>query len=123
MSMTVKYSGKVVLPAVIVLCAITLTACAKAKSKRPLYDGVPFSIKTKPADKKASRADFTVEIKDAALSLDGVRQAAYHSGVTYCLAEAGYGTSNIIWDIDPNDPESKLRLVEGTAIFQGKCDP
>lgn len=118
-SMTNK---KTILLFTVVLGAVALTGCDKAKSKRPYYDGVQFSIKTKPVNKKASRADFIVEVKDAALSLDGARQAAYHSGVTYCLTEAGYGTSLIDWDVDPQDPEAQLRLVDGAAVFQGKCE-
>ncbi len=119
--MTQMTFGKVVLPVVLLLGAVALAGCDKAKSKRPYYDGVQFKIKTKAVDKKASRADFTVEVYDAALSLDGARQAAYHSGVTYCLIEAGYGTSLIDWDVDPQDPETQLRLVDGAAVFQGKC--
>jgi len=115
--------GKLILPFVVALSAAALTSCDSAKSKRPLYDGVQFKIKTKPMDKNASRADFAVEVDDAGLSLDGARQAAYHAGVTYCLSVAGYGTSNIDWDVDPNDPDAQLRLVDGAAVFQGKCDP
>lgn len=115
--------GKLTLPFVMALSAAALTSCDTFKSKRPFYDGVQFNIKTKPVDKKASRADFTVEVDDAGLSLEGARQAAYHAGVTYCLSKAGYGSSDIDWDVDPNDPESQLRLVDGAAVFQGKCDP
>lgn len=115
-------SAKIVLPIVLVLGAVALSGCDKSKSKRPSYDGVEFKIKTKPVDKKVSRADFIVEIKDAAQSLDGVRLAAAHAGVRYCLTEAGYGTSDIIWDVDPRDPEAQLRLVDGNAVFQGTCE-
>ena len=120
--MGLKKPGKTVLLIAVVLGAVALSACDKAKNKRPTYDGVPFSIKTKPVDKKVSRADFTVEIKDAALSLDGARLAAAHAGVRYCLSDAGYGTSDIIWDINPRDPEAQLRLVDGNAVFQGTCE-
>ena len=113
----------IVLPVALLLGAVALAGCDKAKNKRPTYAGVPFKITTKPVDKKVSRADFTVKVDEAALSLDGARQAAYHSGVTYCLNDGGYGTSRIIWDVDPQDPESQLRLVDGAAVFQGKCDP
>lgn len=115
--------GTIVLPFALALGAVALSGCDKKEDKRPVYDGARFKIKTKPVDKKVSRADFTVEVQDAAVTLEGARQAAYHSGVTYCLVEGGYGTSNIIWDVDPQDPESQLRLVDGAALFQGKCDP
>lgn len=111
-----------VLPIALLLGAVALSGCDKAKSKRPYYDGVQFKIKTKVVDKKTTRADFTVEVYEAGLSLDGARQAAQHSGVTYCLVEAGYGTSVIDWDVDPNDPEAQLRLVDGVAVFRGTCD-
>ena len=115
-------SGKIALPLVLVLGTVALTACENARNKRPAYDGVEFKIKTKPVDKKVSRADFVVEIKDAALSFDGARLAAAHAGVRYCLSEAGYGTSDIIWDVNPRDPEAQLRLVDGTAVFHGTCE-
>nr|WP_240931668.1 hypothetical protein [Sedimentitalea sp. CY04] len=120
--MGVMTSGKTLLSLVMVLGAVTLTACDSAKKKRPTYDGVPFKIKTKAVDKKNSRADFIVEIKDAGQSLEGARLAAAHAGVTYCLSEAGYGTSDIIWNINPRDPEAQLRLVDGAAVFQGTCE-
>lgn len=121
--MKYQFSGKIVLPVVLLLGAVALSACEKAKSKRPVYDGVPFSVKTKAVDKKVSRANFVVEVKDAGFSLDGARLAAEHAGVTYCLSEAGYGTSNIQWDVEPRNPDAQLRLVDGTAVFHGTCDP
>ena len=119
--MGVLNSGKTILSVALVLSAVALTGCESAKKKRPTYDGVPFKIKTKPVDKKVSLANFTVEILDAAQSLEGARLAAAHAGVTYCLSEAGYGTSDITWDVNPRDPEAQLRLVDGDAVFQGTC--
>jgi hypothetical protein len=120
--MGVMKSGKITLSVVLVLSAVALAGCDNAKNKRPTYDGVAFKIKTKPVDKKISRANFTVEILDAAQSIDGARLAAAHAGVSYCLNDAGYGTSDIIWDVNPRDPEAQLRLVEGSAVFQGTCE-
>jgi len=119
--MGLKNSGKIILSVALVLSTVALAGCDSAKKKRPTYDGVPFKIKTKPVDKKVSRANFIVQVLDASQSLDGARLAAAHAGVSYCLSEAGYGTSDITWDVNPRDPEAQLRLVDGTAVFQGTC--
>ena len=102
--------------------ASLLSACGSTNN-RPTYDGVQFKTKAKAVDKKVSRADFVVEVQQASLSLEGARLAAHHAGVQYCIREAGYGTSKIIWDVNPYDTEAQLNLVGGTAVFNGKCDP
>ncbi len=99
-----------------------LMGCGSSFSDRTLYDGVAFKAKAKPVDKKVSRADFRVEVARASQSYEGARLAAHHAGVSYCLSEAGYGTSDIIWDVDPYDPEAQLRLDGDTAMFHGTCD-
>ncbi|WP_232281922.1 hypothetical protein [Roseobacter sp. SK209-2-6] len=105
------------------LCAGLLAACGPSKEDRLRFDGIPFKAKAKVVDKKVSRAHFRVEVYDAPLSLEGARLAAHHSGVSYCLTEAGYGTSKIDWDIDPFDPEAALALDGTTAVFHGTCAP
>ena len=107
---------------ILVLVAVGLLGCGSFSNDRTLYDGVPFKTKAKPVDKKVSRAHFRVEVSKAPQSYKGARLAAHHAGVTYCLSEAGYGTSEIIWDVDPYDPEAELRLEGDTAVFHGTCD-
>lgn len=107
---------------VLLLSVAVLAGCGSSFSDRTLYDGVAFKAKAKPVDKKVTRADFRVEVSKASQSFKGARMAAHHAGVTYCLSEAGYGTSDIIWDVDPYDPDAELRLDGDTAIFYGTCD-
>lgn len=115
-------TGMKILPLALIIGAVALAGCEKSKkSNRPYYDGIQFKVTAKPVDKKVTLAVFTVEVKEAGLSYDGARQAAQHAGVSYCLTKAGYGTSDISWDIDPMDPESQLRLTDGAAVFQGTC--
>lgn len=113
---------KLKLVPVLVLIAASVAGCGRGSSDRVLYDGVPFKAKAKAVDKKVTRADFRVEVSKASQSYKGARLAAHHAGVTYCLTEAGYGTSEIIWDVDPYDPEAELRLEGDTAVFHGTCD-
>ncbi|MEL0435987.1 hypothetical protein [Phycobacter sp. K97] len=98
-----------------------LMGCGSSFKDRTLYDGIAFKAKAKPVDKKVSRADFRVEVSKASQSYKGARLAAHHAGVTYCLTDAGYGTSEIVWDVDPYDPDAELRLDGDTAVFHGTC--
>ena len=116
--MTVSLKTVMVLAA----SAALVVGCGKSLKDRTLYDGVAFKAKAKPVDKKVSLADFRVEVSKASQSFKGARMAAHHAGVTYCLTYAGYGTSDIVWDVDPYDPEAELRLDGDTAVFHGTCD-
>lgn len=105
-------------------CAVllALASCGTISSgKRDLYDGVPFKAKARAIDKKADRALFSVEIKDAQRSTAGARQAAAHAGTKYCIEY--YGTSRIDWVADPADETAPLTLSGGDALFQGTCNP
>jgi len=115
--------SRVKLLAATALCLGVVTACDQSEDDRIRYDGIPFKAKAKVIDKKVSLANFRVEVYDAQQSFEGARMAAHHAGVSYCLAEAGYGTSRIIWDVDPFDPEAQLVLDGTSAIFHGTCNP
>ena len=106
---------------VLALSGALLGGCGSSFKDRTLYDGVAFKTKAKAVDKKVSLAAFRVEVAKASQSYEGARLAAHHAGVTYCLTDAGYGTSQIVWDVEPYDPEAELRLDGDTAIFHGTC--
>ncbi len=108
--------------ALIAAASLALAACSREDS-RTRYDGVPFQVKYKAVNKKVSRKDFVVEVRDPQLSETGARAAAHHNGVTYCLTDAGYGTSDILWENDPLDEEVALVIEGNSAIFRGKCNP
>lgn len=101
--------------------ALVLSSCGNV-SNRPTYDGVAFKARAKAVDRKETRAVFRVEVPDVSRSIMGARLAAHHAGVTYCLSDAGYGTSKIDWDINPLDPEATLKLDGDDAIFVGECE-
>lgn len=109
---------------VFILAAVCLAlAACSSEDSRTRYDGVPFQVKYKAVNKKVSRKDFIVEVRDPQLSETGARAAAHHNGVTYCLTDAGYGTSDILWENDPLDEEVALVIEGNSAIFRGKCNP
>lgn len=95
-----------------------LAGCSGDKDKI-LFDGYDFRSKTAPVDKKRSRADFTVTIKDATRSLDGAREAGRYQGTRYCIAN--YGNSDIDWAVGPDTDPAQLRIVDGDLSFQGTC--
>ena len=96
--------------------AAALAGCADP-TKRILYDGQFFRTKAKAVDKTLDT--FVLTVKDPGKSLLGARQAAHHEGVRYCVKN--FGTSEIIWDIDPLDEQSQPRIVDNAMTFQGKC--
>lgn len=107
--------------ALVAAAGFSLAGCTPA-DERVRYDGIPFQVKFKAANKKVSRKDFIVEVKDPLQSEKGARAAGHHGGVSYCLAEAGYGTSKIIWENDPLDEEVPLVIDGKSAVFRGACD-
>lgn len=108
--------------ALIAAAGLALAAC-ESKDERLRYDGIPFQVKFKAANKKESRKGFIVEVKEPQQSEKGARAAAHHGGITYCLAEAGYGTSRIIWENDPLDEDVPLVIDGKSAVFRGACNP
>ena len=100
----------------LVLGAAAMAGCVN-KNNRITYDGKYFRAKASKVDKQ--RDVFVVTVRDASQSLDGARQAAYHTGVSYCLAS--FGSSDIIWEQDPLDEESTLRIADDTLSVQGRC--
>ena len=108
--------------ALLAAAGLALAACS-SNDDRVRYDGIPFQVKYKAANKKVSRRDFIVTVKEPQRSEKGARAAAHHGGVTYCLSEAGYGTSKIIWQNDPLDEAVPLVIDGRSAVFRGKCNP
>ena len=109
--------------AAVLLCtAFAVASCGSVTSrdKRVHYDGVPFKTSAKALNKKATLADFQIVVKDALRSPKGARLAVVHEATTYCIEN--YGSSDILWPIDPMDEEQDLRLDGGDAVYQGMCD-
>ncbi len=100
----------------------TIAACAQQReSRRVAFDGIAFRSKTAAVDKKVTRAEFAVEVRDAAQSINAARRAGHYEGIKYCIAE--YGTSDITWVSDPLDPEAQLTMSGPDLLLQGTCQP
>lgn len=99
------------------LIAATLLAGCQDASKRILFDGETFRAKARKVDKQ--RDVFEVTVRNVAKSPKGAREAAYHAGVSYCLAS--FGSSAISWAQDPLDEETPLNVQNNQVRFQGRC--
>lgn len=97
------------------LCTALLGACQN--QKRVTYDGQLFRAKAKKVDKQ--RDSFVVRVKDPGKSLLGARQAAHHTGVTYCIRT--FGSSDIVWSVDPLDRDIAPSVVDGDLVYSGTC--
>jgi uncharacterized protein YgiB involved in biofilm formation len=102
-------------------CAGVLVGCGESRKDRPVFEGVPFRTDASVVDKKVSRAFFEARVYDARASLDGAREAARYVGPKYCIAN--YGSSQIDWAMDIDDPATPLPLDEDTLVLQGTCNP
>ena len=100
----------------VVLTGIVLSGCTD-RSKQVAHDGHYFRAKANKVEKQ--RDVFVVTVRDVSRSIDGARQAAYHTGISYCLAS--FGSSDIIWEQDPLDKETSLRIADDTLTVQGRC--
>ena len=98
------------------ISAAALSGCGQNKN-RVTYEGQSFNAKLSKVDKQ--RDVFVVSVKDPARSMDGARQAAHHAATSYCVET--YGTSDIIWDINPLDEEVQLRVTDNQLSFRGRC--
>lgn len=98
------------------LGAAALAGCVDP-SKQILFDGQSFRAKSGKVEKQ--RDVFEVSVKGVSKSPSGARQAAYHEGVSYCLAT--FGSSEIIWTQDPLNEEVPVNVQGDTMRFQGRC--
>ena len=63
--------------------------------------------------------DFSVQIRNAAKSIAGAREAARYEATIYCIEQ--FGTSDIIWSIGPEG--EAISLSNGSLTLAGRCDP
>jgi outer membrane murein-binding lipoprotein Lpp len=100
----------------VALSAAVLAGCENL-GNRQTFEGKYFRAKTSKVDKQ--RDVFVVNVKGVSQSEAGARQAAYHTGVSYCLKN--FGASNIVWAQDPLDEEQPLRVADDQIDIQGRC--
>lgn len=98
------------------LVAALVAGCTDSKN-RIAYDGQFFRAKVSKVDKQ--RDVFVVSVKDPGKSIEGARLAAHHEGTSYCIEN--YGTSAVIWNVDPLDEEGQLTITDDRLIYQGRC--
>lgn len=96
--------------------ATALAGCTNSKD-RVQYDGQYFRTKVSKVDKQVDV--FTVRVKDPTKSINGARAAAHHEGTAYCVEN--FGTSDIIWNVDPLDAEAAVTVTDNTLVFEGRC--
>ncbi|MEM9549879.1 MAG: hypothetical protein AAGA05_01820 [Pseudomonadota bacterium] len=101
------------------LVALTALAACGRGQERVAFDGVFFRASTAPVDKRVSRADFDVVVRDVSQSIEGAREAARYEGTRYCIRY--FGSSRIDWTIGP-DTEA-LSVTNGQIAFRGRCSP
>lgn len=95
---------------------IGLGACTDSKN-RIQFDGQYFRAKVSKVDKQ--RDVFVVSVKDPTKSIEGARAAALHEATSYCVGN--FGSSDIIWQVDPSDETVQLNVVDKQLTFQGRC--
>lgn len=95
---------------------LALAACTDSKN-RIAFDGQYFRAKVSKVDKQ--RDVFVVTVKDPAKSIDGARAAALHEATAYCVEN--FGTSQIIWQVDPADDEAPVTVDGNELSYQGRC--
>ncbi|MDF1727132.1 MAG: hypothetical protein P1U53_05205 [Sulfitobacter sp.] len=98
------------------IAALALTGCSN-NDDRVTFDGYYFRTKVKRVDRQLDQ--FTVEIRDAAQSLEGARQAGRFAGVEHCVEY--FGSSDILWTVGPETPAQNLQIVDDRLIFRGTC--
>ena len=100
----------------LLISAAVLAGC-NDPSKQTLYDGKSFRAKSSKVERQ--RDVFEVTVRGVSKSPTGARQAAYHEGVSFCLA--AFGGSEISWSQDPLDEEIALNVENDTIRFRGRC--
>ena len=93
-----------------------LAACTDSKN-RIAHDGQFFRAKISKVDKQ--RDSFVVSVKEPGKSVKGARSAAHHKATAYCVEN--FGTSQIIWQVNPLDETVPLTVADNQISFQGVC--
>ena len=103
-----------------VVVASTLVAACSGTTRNVnavKFDGHYFAGRA--SKNSADPHGFSVRIRNAAKSIAGAREAARYEATIYCIEQ--FGTSDIIWSIDPYD--EAISLSNGSLTLAGRCDP
>jgi hypothetical protein len=87
--------------------------------KGMLFDGQKFRTKTEAVGD--DRQDFQVAVFKVSQSVTGALQAADYDATRYCVKN--FGNSDKSWiDGGPDAEGAKLRVVDDTLTFRGRCE-
>mgnify|MGYP003134188613 CR=1 FL=1 len=102
---------------ILIVTALALAAGCTSAEDRVLFDGYYFPIKVRKVE--GQRDHITIEVRDAARSIEGAREAGRYAAVSYCVGT--YGSSDIQWIAGPDTLPERLRLVDGALRLEGIC--
>ena len=95
---------------------LALAGCSD-NSKRVAFDGQFFRAKVSDVDNQ--RDVFVVAVRDPGKSVEGARAAALHEATAYCVGN--YGSSEIVWEVDPTDTSIPARIEGDQLVYRGRC--
>ncbi|SDN39280.1 hypothetical protein SAMN05216196_101392 [Lutimaribacter pacificus] len=99
------------------LSGLALAGCGTLSDDRQTFDGVAFRASLS-ADKEDKR-NFSVEVRDAAKSLAGAREAGRYEAVQHCIEN--FGNSRMSWSQGPDVEDADLQVADGDLILKGQC--
>lgn len=103
-------------------CATLIAGCSEGafavKNRNPVFDGYTFRSSAKPVTKRG-RQEFVVTVRNASRSAKGAGLAAEHEAIRYCIKY--FGTSDIIWPIDPTEDGVSLPVQDNVLRLSAEC--
>ncbi|WP_300031286.1 hypothetical protein [uncultured Roseobacter sp.] len=99
----------------VLLAALLLTGCGP-DDDTIFFDGQFYRAKAK---KDGERHQFRATARPVSASIEGAREAARYEAITYCVVN--YGSSDIIWETDPDVPAEELQVADDTLTLTGSC--
>ncbi|SEQ39732.1 hypothetical protein [Thalassovita taeanensis] len=86
-------------------------------STRVAFEGLYF--KARLSASKEDKQDFTVTVSPASQGLSAAREAGRYEATKYCVSN--YGSSEVIWGVGPDSPDSALVITDDVLALNGRC--
>ncbi|WP_299558012.1 hypothetical protein [uncultured Sulfitobacter sp.] len=93
-----------------------LAGCTSAED-RIYFDGQYYNSKLRKIDGQIDV--FTVSVAPVSRSLAGAVEAGEYEATVHCVNN--YGSSDVIWTVGPDTPQTLLPIQNDTLLFQGRC--
>lgn len=97
--------------------ALLVSGCEK-RGERVQFEDQFFRAKASKGS-NGQRESFVVEVADAASNFEGALGAGRFEATRYCINN--FGTSDVDWELGPDDPPEALLSDRGRLIFRGTC--